>query len=657
MLHWMRVWLLALLGMVSIADAANAQEKRIALLIGNQSYAPSVGALKNPHRDIALVGAALAKQGFELLPPVQDARRSEMLGAVRGLVRRLNNAGPNAIGFVYYSGHGASEKDTNVNYLIPVDASAPGVAEFWDDSLKLDDVLQLLDRASAAAKFIVFDACRTELQLPIKDAEKGLRPVAEQRGMFIAFATAPGRTASDQGDDGGPYAAALAAELAKPGLDHLNLFQNVKEAVLAKSGGAQQPWESNGLARRIYLTGEPPSITQLIEQNFWAIVKDSDNPAVLQTYLDRYPEGKFAQVARALIEQRRQELRVKQAQIEAQQRRAEEERKAGEARRLEEVLAEAKRSEAARKAREKDLSDQLKQISEEAQSARIAAQAAEERSKAALRDAEEARAAADAVRKSQTAVAVAEEQRTAALRDAAEAKRALEIATSGNENDKAKTDAAEGENVRRALGALQVAQRAAEDAEAQKQAALREADEARVALEKIKVQVAALPRPSDVHEQGSTSSQLSRFAALPAEDLAKETQKELERVGCNPGEVNGQWGEKGQAALGRFIKYAKVVLPSDKPTPEALDTIAAQRVRICPLECREGQHAVGDKCVAKPKEAPPRRIPVRGQEGSSAANGYQTCGRNGCQWVPAGCTAIRHGGGGGLGGRIHCPGR
>jgi len=37
--------------------------------------------------------------------------------------------------------------------------------------------------------------------------------------------------------------------------------QVIKEAVLATTGGVQQPWESNGLARRVYLTGianEPP---------------------------------------------------------------------------------------------------------------------------------------------------------------------------------------------------------------------------------------------------------------------------------------------------------------------------------------------------------------------------------------------------------------
>lgn len=96
-------------------------------------------------------------------------------------------------------------------------------------------MLRLLEGAHSAAKFVVFDACRNELQLPSKDTSKCLVPVAEQQGMFIAYASAPGRTASDRSAKSGPHAAALAAELGKSGLDHLNLFQNVKEAVLAST--------------------------------------------------------------------------------------------------------------------------------------------------------------------------------------------------------------------------------------------------------------------------------------------------------------------------------------------------------------------------------------------------------------------------------------
>jgi hypothetical protein len=75
-----------------------------------------------------------------VLPLVKDARRSVILGAVRELARKLNVAGSGAVGFLYYSGHGAAEKDTSINYLIPVDAKDPGSSAFWDDSIKLDDV-------------------------------------------------------------------------------------------------------------------------------------------------------------------------------------------------------------------------------------------------------------------------------------------------------------------------------------------------------------------------------------------------------------------------------------------------------------------------------------------------------------------------------------
>jgi len=73
----------AAIGLWLLPSAAFAQaEKRIALLIGNRAYDASVGVLQTPHNDIAVVGEALAKQGFEVLPPIKDARRSAILGGV-----------------------------------------------------------------------------------------------------------------------------------------------------------------------------------------------------------------------------------------------------------------------------------------------------------------------------------------------------------------------------------------------------------------------------------------------------------------------------------------------------------------------------------------------------------------------------------------------
>jgi hypothetical protein len=71
------VWAALALISLTLAGTTSAQaEKRIALLIGNQDYDASVG--QSAHNDIGIVGQALAAQGFELIPPIKDARRSSI---------------------------------------------------------------------------------------------------------------------------------------------------------------------------------------------------------------------------------------------------------------------------------------------------------------------------------------------------------------------------------------------------------------------------------------------------------------------------------------------------------------------------------------------------------------------------------------------------
>ena len=215
------------------------------------------------------------------------------------------------MGFLYYSGHGAAEADTRRNYLIPIDAKYPGTESFWDESVRLDDILGLLNGASAAAKFVVFDACRNELRLPYRGA-KGFEPVREQPGVYVAYTTAPGQPALDDGETSGPYAAALAAEFAKPGQDHLSLFQNVKEAVYAATRGAQQPWATDGLVRRVYLTGQPRpvSATPAPEKaddaaQAWSAVQNTSSEAVLEEFARRFPDSVYAGFAKARLQELR----------------------------------------------------------------------------------------------------------------------------------------------------------------------------------------------------------------------------------------------------------------------------------------------------------------------------------------------------------------
>ena len=291
--------------------------KRIALLIGNKDYDTRVGTLTNPLKDIEVVGKALQETGFVILPPLKNAMRRQILAAVADYAAKLNEAGSGTIGVLYYSGHGVSRPEDKSNYLIPVDVTDLRSREAWFDTVPLEDILAELKRtAPSTSHFVIFDACRSELQLPTKDTTKGFTPVAERPGMFIALATAPNDVASDLGDASGPYAAALSAELVKPGLSHLDVFQNIKQEVNSRTGGRQVPWERNGLLTRVYFKeGEKPKAQAPVvaakteevrgqsteELLFWNDVKELKNAAELKEFIRQYPNSNRVELAKVRI--------------------------------------------------------------------------------------------------------------------------------------------------------------------------------------------------------------------------------------------------------------------------------------------------------------------------------------------------------------------
>lgn len=230
-----------------IMAAPALAQKRIALLIGNQDYKRGVGKLVNPFNDIRIVGAALRKVGFDVMKPVRNATRADILEAVDNYAARLKKAGPDAIGFIYYSGHGIASRGKN--YLIPIDIAKPSTRLLRANGVKQSEVLDIIrQEAPQAAHYFIIDACRNELQGA--RGAKGFVAVNQQAGTLIAFATSPGRTASDLGDGSGPYAKALAAELVKPGVTDLQMFSNVRYAVASATGNDQVPWALDGIVRR-----------------------------------------------------------------------------------------------------------------------------------------------------------------------------------------------------------------------------------------------------------------------------------------------------------------------------------------------------------------------------------------------------------------------
>jgi len=297
------------------AAAANAEPARLALLIGNQNYADKVGPLKNPHSDVALIEAALKGLGFTVTV-VKEASYRDMAAALKRHVAEVRKAGPGAISFFYYSGHGVANPDTGINYLVPADIADANDPNLWSNAFEQSDVIEKLSRqAPQATHYVVFDACRNELRLSSAGqkalgAEKGFVPVAQAAGLLIAYSTGLKQTASDAGEGGGPYARALAAELVRPGLEAVTMFRNVQLKV--KQAIGQDPWLSFPSLPEVYLAGRagepvaaaapPVADTEAEAAREWAAL-DKNSVAMLKTFLRRHGSSRFADYAQARIEE------------------------------------------------------------------------------------------------------------------------------------------------------------------------------------------------------------------------------------------------------------------------------------------------------------------------------------------------------------------
>ena len=269
------------------------------MLIGNQDYNLDQLDLQHPHNDVAVVGAALKQVGFDVRI-VRDAGFGRLQKEVNRYTKRLRRAGKDAVGFFYYSGHGALNEQNRYNYLIPIDVETDDSADLWDGSIRLKRIVSdLKDQASNAIHFVVFDACRNELKLSTTGSKslrqsKGFKPIRENvRGMLIAYATAEGEIASDIGKGVGPYANALASWITRPGIEAVTMFREVQVSVYNAIG--QEPWYAHGALKRVYFAGRGEEQAETQPQpplgeaaQAWQSIASSNNVSDYETFRRRY---------------------------------------------------------------------------------------------------------------------------------------------------------------------------------------------------------------------------------------------------------------------------------------------------------------------------------------------------------------------------------
>ena len=287
--------------------------KRFALVIGNNAYESA--ALKNPVNDARAMAEALRECSFDVLER-ENVTQTEMKQTIRTFGERLRGGGREAIGLFYYAGHGVQVRDRN--YLIPVRATVNNEEEIEYEAVDVGFVMAQMEAAENDLNIIILDACRDNPYAhSFRSASRGLAQMNAPTSTLIAYATAPGRTASDGLGANGLYTAELLAAMRTPGLPIEDVFKQVRIRVREKSGGQQVPWESSSLTGDFYFTSPKKSAAEAsaapsplprltadesaLELSFWETIKNSTDAEDFKAYLERYPNGNFATLAKRRI--------------------------------------------------------------------------------------------------------------------------------------------------------------------------------------------------------------------------------------------------------------------------------------------------------------------------------------------------------------------
>lgn len=292
------------------AQLAGAANQRVALLIGNNNY--PAAPLRNAVNDARDLGEALKQLGFTTILS-ENATRQEMINAIREFGTRLEGA---EAALFFYAGHAMQFKDRN--YLIPTDAEMKSEDDVTFSSVEVSQVFDRMERARTRFNFIVLDACRDNpFASSFKASSSGLAQIGNApSGTLVAYATAPGSVAADGFGRNGVYTKNILAQIKVPDLPVEIMFKRVREGVERDTRKLQTPWDVSSLKGDFVFNSEsgikaatlpaasgPSSDAQLaIEREFWVSVRDSPRAEDIQAYVDKYPNGQYAVLAKSRLE-------------------------------------------------------------------------------------------------------------------------------------------------------------------------------------------------------------------------------------------------------------------------------------------------------------------------------------------------------------------
>ena len=347
----MKIILLALLGLIFFAglwpsSAQRGQGVRIkadngaeidlydesyALVIGVSKYTNGWRVLPGVSRDVTAVNAVLTKQGFTV-KVVTDPTFTQMDQAIRDFISEYGLKQRNRL-LIYFAGHGYTELRSDgrdLGYIIPADAPLPAQNPqlFSRRAMSMDDMEAHARRINAKHALFIFDSCfsgsifeaRSSLFVPPEIASKTAAPVRQ----FITSGT-KNQTVPDTSIFRLYFVRAF--EQREGDLNHddfitgeeLGIYLSGK--VSRDSREAQTPRYGKINDARLNIGDmvfvlpaapvvvTPTNTSEAFELAFWNSINASRSAQDFDAYLEQYPNGRFASLARNKKAQLLAELR------------------------------------------------------------------------------------------------------------------------------------------------------------------------------------------------------------------------------------------------------------------------------------------------------------------------------------------------------------
>ena len=315
--NYRSLWLCGLM-IVSMASGFSlAYAKRLALVIGNNDY-KEVNKLVKAENDAKAVADTLKDIRFDVTLKLNLTRRNMNL-AIQNFAAKIE---PGDEVVFFYAGHGI--EILGRNYLLATDIPnvKPGQEGFvTSEAIPANSILNIIRDKGSRISIFILDACRNNpfpsIGTRSVGSGRGLARIEPPKGAFIMFSAGLRQAALDRLSDqdthpNSVYTRKLLPLLRTPGLKITDMAKRLRgqvEELAKKVNHDQYPAYYDQIKGDYYFISGSKSIApyKTLENSqdykLWNEIKHSKNVSDYEYYLEEYPNGQFASVAKLKLKQ------------------------------------------------------------------------------------------------------------------------------------------------------------------------------------------------------------------------------------------------------------------------------------------------------------------------------------------------------------------